>query len=130
MGIFSWFSGVSFTRLMLLTTLLKWRPMLTSLQNSKPDYETLLAKLSTEIDEARVHLSEVRLRERRWSLLVNLYGIALWAVLVGLWWTRHLPLGLLGWSSDGMEAKIVGTSIVAAAPVLYVTPRPLIARGI
>lgn len=87
-------------------------------QSSAPDYETLLARLSTEIDETRVHLSEVRLRERRWSLLVNLYGIALWAVLVGLWWTRHLPLGLFGWRSDGLEAKAVGAGIVGAAPVL------------
>ncbi|KAK1924624.1 hypothetical protein DB88DRAFT_524678 [Papiliotrema laurentii] len=95
MGIFSWFS-----------------------KGSKPDYETLLAQLSSQIDESRVHLSEIRLRERRWSLLINLYGIALWAVLVGLWWTRTLPLGLLGWRSDGTEAKIIGAAIVGAAPVL------------
>lgn len=65
-----------------------------------------------------MHLSEVRLRERRWSLLVNLYGIALWAVLVGLWWTRTLPLGLFGWRQDGMEAKVIGAGIVGAAPLL------------
>jgi hypothetical protein len=89
-------------------------------KGSKPDYETLLAQLSSQIDESRVHLSEIRLRERRWSLLINLYGIALWAVLVGLWWTRTLPLGLLGWRSDGTEAKIIGAAIVGAAPVLSV----------
>jgi hypothetical protein len=62
------------------------------LQSSKPDYETVLAQLATDINDAKIHLSEIRLRERRFTLLVNAYGIALWAVWVGLWWVRGLPL--------------------------------------
>lgn len=64
-----------------------------------------------------MHLSEIRLRERRLRLLVNLYGLGAWAVWVGLWWIRGLPLGLLG-LREGQEARVVGGAGVAAGPIL------------
>jgi hypothetical protein len=87
-------------------------------QSSPPDYETLLARLSTEIDEVKTHLSQVRLKERRWSLLVNAYGITLWAVWVGLWYVRGLPLGLFRIDSQSLEYKAIGGGGIAAGPIL------------
>ncbi|ORY32080.1 hypothetical protein BCR39DRAFT_524090 [Naematelia encephala] len=94
MGIFSWFQ-----------------------KSAAPDYETLLSRLATDIDDAKTHLSEIRLRERRALLLVNAYGIALWAVWVGLWWVGGLPFGLLGWDARGRNAKVVGGAGIAAGPI-------------
>lgn len=97
MGIFSWFR-----------------------RSAEPDYETVLSRLATEVQDAKIHLSEIRLRERRFSLLVNLYGLGLWGIWAGLWWLRRLPFGLVGWAHEDLEAKAVGTSGVLAGPVLYV----------
>ncbi|RSH95655.1 hypothetical protein EHS25_000747 [Saitozyma podzolica] len=94
MGLFSWFS-----------------------KSSKPDYETVLAQLATDINDAKIHLSEIRLRERRFTLLVNAYGIALWAVWVGLWWVRGLPLGLVGLSFNDVEGRLLGAGGVLVGPV-------------
>ncbi|WVQ70386.1 uncharacterized protein L199_008613 [Kwoniella botswanensis] len=86
-------------------------------KSSPPDYETLLARLATDINEAKTHLSEIRLRERRFSLLINLYGIALWAVWVGLWWVHGLPLGLIGLSHHDTEGRIIGAAGIALGPI-------------
>ena len=88
------------------------------LQAAPPDYETVLARLATDINDAKVHLSEIRLRERRLSLLVNLYGIGAWVVWVGLWWVRGLPFGLLGWTAGGVESRVVGIAGMAGGPLL------------
>jgi hypothetical protein len=87
-------------------------------QSSPPDYETLLARLATDINDAKVQLSEIRLRERRFTLLGNAYGIALWAVWVGLWWVRGLPLRLIGLQVDSGEGRLVGAAGVLGGPFL------------
>ncbi|WVQ98457.1 hypothetical protein IAU59_005582 [Kwoniella sp. CBS 9459] len=86
-------------------------------KSASPDYETVLARLATDINEAKTHLSEIRLRERRISLLVNLYGIGLWALWVGLWWVHGLPLGLIGLSHRDVEGKAVEMAGIAGGPV-------------
>ncbi|OCF44712.1 hypothetical protein I317_01401 [Kwoniella heveanensis CBS 569] len=86
-------------------------------QSSSPDYETVLARLATDINEAKTHLSEIRLRERRISLLINLYGIGLWALWVGLWWVHGLPLGLIGLSHKDVEGKAVEIAGIAGGPI-------------
>ncbi|KAK4684072.1 endoplasmic reticulum junction formation protein lunapark, partial [Tremellales sp. Uapishka_1] len=95
MGIFSWFS----------------KPQPT-------DYETLLAHLSTEIQEAKTHLSEIRLRERRLSLLLMLYGVAAWSFWTGLWYLHALPFGLVGWTNDGVEARAASLAGIALGPIV------------
>ncbi|EJT47020.1 hypothetical protein A1Q1_04263 [Trichosporon asahii var. asahii CBS 2479] len=98
MGVFSWFS-----------------------KSGSKGYEERLAKLASEIEAAKTHLSEVRLRERRFKLAINAYGIGLWAIWVGLWYFDQIPWGLVGWSSHGNEARAVGTAIVAAGPILLLS---------
>lgn len=82
------------------------------------DYETVLSRLASDVHDAKVHLSEIRLRERRMGFLTNLYGLGLWALWLGLWWMRSIPFGLLGWDHDGLEAKAVGAGGIIAGPVL------------
>ena len=91
--------------------------LITLKQPESTDYESLLAKLANDITEAKTHLSEIRLRERRSSLLINAYGLAAWAVWAGLWWVRGLPFGLLGWNPDGYEWRAVGGGGVAIGPL-------------
>ncbi len=87
-------------------------------QSGSTDYETLLARLSSEIDEAKIHLSEIRLRERRVALLINAYGVAVWGIWFGLWWIHGIPWGLIGWSSEEVGGKVAGGAGVAVGPVL------------
>ena len=93
-------------------------PLLTS-QSQPPDYETLLSQLATDINDAKLHLSEILLRERRWSFLINANLLAVWAVWVGLWWLRGLPLGLVGISGDGTAGKVIGVTGVGVGPMLW-----------
>ncbi|KAG8905021.1 glutamine--fructose-6-phosphate transaminase (isomerizing) [Tulasnella sp. 403] len=51
------------------------------------DYESILATLAHNISSKQTNLSEIRLRERRTTLVVTLYAIAGWLIYVGLWWT-------------------------------------------
>jgi len=60
-------------------------------RKNEEDYETILASLVKNIEERQIRLSEIRLRERRTSLLVTLYTIALWVVYVAFWYLNLLP---------------------------------------
>lgn len=86
-------------------------------QPAPTDYETVLSRLSTEIAEAKQHLSEIRLRQRRASLLLNLYGIILWLIWCGLWYFQKLPWGLVGLYADDIAAQAAGLAIVILGPI-------------
>ena len=88
-----------------------------SSQAAPTDYETVLSRLSSDITEAKQHLSEIRLRQRRVSLLINLYGVILWLVWCGLWYFQKLPWGLVGLYADDMAAQAVGLALVVMGPI-------------
>ncbi|KAL0950410.1 hypothetical protein HGRIS_010367 [Hohenbuehelia grisea] len=61
---------------------------------SKPkeeDYETVLSVLARDIQSRQQKLSEIRLRERRATLLATLYTLATWVAYVSLWYFSILP---------------------------------------
>lgn len=87
-------------------------------QPGPADYEGVLVRLATEINEAKRHLSEVRLRERRFSLFLNAYGVGLWAIWVGLWWFHSIPWSLIGWTEATTQARLVGVAGVIAGPIV------------
>lgn len=87
-------------------------------QAKATDYETVLAQLATEIDDAKQNLAEIRLRQRRFTLAVNAYGLGLWAIVLSLWYFGGLPWALIGWDAEGTEARVVGVVGVVAAPFL------------
>ncbi|RDB19836.1 Protein lunapark [Hypsizygus marmoreus] len=55
------------------------------------DYETILSSLALDIQRRQVKLSEIRLRERRSTLLATLYTLAGWVAYVSLWYLGILP---------------------------------------
>ncbi|KAK1225841.1 hypothetical protein PQX77_011202 [Marasmius sp. AFHP31] len=67
------------------------------------DYETVLSRLANDIQKRQVKLSEIRLRERRATLLVTLYTLAGWVAYVALWYTSILP----GRNSGGTTERAV-----------------------
>ena len=61
------------------------------LSQKEEDYETILSNLANDIKKRQVKLSEIRLRERRATLLVTLYTLATWVAYVSLWYMQYLP---------------------------------------
>lgn len=55
------------------------------------DYEEILASLADDIQKRQTRLSEIRLRERRTTLLFTLYALASWVAYVSLWYMGYIP---------------------------------------
>ncbi|XP_006456963.1 hypothetical protein AGABI2DRAFT_212194 [Agaricus bisporus var. bisporus H97] len=55
------------------------------------DFETVLASLASDIHKRQVKLSEMRLREKRSTLLATLYTLLIWLVYTSLWYLNVLP---------------------------------------
>ncbi|KAG8945018.1 hypothetical protein FRC04_001274 [Tulasnella sp. 424] len=79
------------------------------------DYERVLASLSLSISSAQTRLSEIRLRERRSTLLVTLYAIGFWMLYVLLWWTV-LPRYQL-WAYHSRDDRAI-QSIIKGVPAV------------
>ena len=60
-------------------------------QSESEDYEQILASLALDIQKRQTRLSEIRLRERRSTLLVTLWALGLWGLYVSFWYTGLLP---------------------------------------
>jgi len=60
-------------------------------QKAEEDYETILSNLANDIQKRQLHLSEIRLRERRSTLLATLYTLAAWVAYVSMWYINALP---------------------------------------
>jgi hypothetical protein len=101
------------------------------LQKPEPDFELLLQQISSAILDKQQRLSEIKLRERRATLLFTLYAFGLWVLYAGLWWLDWLPLGLLagllrgeneGYEMDedsvGWERGLAGVLVVGAPAVV------------
>ncbi|EDR15508.1 uncharacterized protein LACBIDRAFT_301960 [Laccaria bicolor S238N-H82] len=83
-------------------------------KQKEEDYETVLSNLADDIKKRRVKLSEIRLRERRATLLVTLYTLATWVAYVSLWYVEYLPQ-----IRDSAGVRSVGLErAVKAFPVL------------
>ncbi len=63
----------------------------TYLQKEPEDFGQILAALALDIQKRETRLSEIRLRERRATLLVTLYTLAGWGAYLGLWYAQLLP---------------------------------------
>ncbi|KAL0571303.1 hypothetical protein V5O48_010653 [Marasmius crinis-equi] len=86
------------------------------------DYESVLSRLAMDIQKRQVKLSEIRLRERRATLLVTLYTLAAWAAYVGLWYTRILP----GRNSGGAAERAVRGVPVVLGPIVILFIRRIV----
>lgn len=61
------------------------------MQSKPEDYEQILALLANDIAKRQQSLSEIRLRERRSTLLFSVYALALWGLWASLWYADYLP---------------------------------------
>jgi hypothetical protein len=59
-------------------------------RSQEEDYETVLQNLALSIQRRQSQLSEIRVRERRATLLVTVYALAAWLIYVGLWYLGFL----------------------------------------
>ncbi|KAJ6605963.1 hypothetical protein B0H10DRAFT_2075372 [Mycena sp. CBHHK59/15] len=57
------------------------------------DYETILATLATNIQKRQTLLSEIRLRERKATMLVTLYAILGWLMYLAFWYYGVVSAG-------------------------------------
>ncbi|EJC99141.1 uncharacterized protein FOMMEDRAFT_170500 [Fomitiporia mediterranea MF3/22] len=56
------------------------------------NYEEVLESLALDIRKRQMRLSEIRLRERRTTLLITLYTLAIWAAYIAAWYAGWRPL--------------------------------------
>ena len=81
------------------------------LQQSEPDYETILSSLETKVKARESHLLQIKLRERRANALFITYGLGLWALYSVLWYA------LLLHRRHGFEGVVVALPVFVG-PVL------------
>ena len=79
----------------------------------------MLSLLALDIQKRQERLSEIRLRERRTTLLFSVYAIALWALYVSLWYADFVPT-LSSHARRSKFEKSVQAGPVLLGPVVYV----------
>ncbi|TFK46504.1 hypothetical protein OE88DRAFT_1667497 [Heliocybe sulcata] len=88
------------------------------------DYEEVLASLADDIQKRQTRLSEIRLRERRTTLLVTLYTLASWIAYGSLWYMEFLPdVQLVGGKGGGQRW---GREVTRASKALPVFIGPIV----
>ncbi len=88
-------------------------------QTQPDDYEQVLAALSTDIQKRQTHLSEIRLRERRATLLFSVYAILLWIVYTSMWYKDFLPTLTAHKRNSQFEKTVEGVPVFLG-PIVYV----------
>lgn len=83
-----------------------------SYQKKDEDYETILSNLAIDIHKRQVKLSEIRLRERRATLLVTLYTLAAWVAYVGIWYSGIRVFGGNARSSQAEKALRAAPTVI------------------
>jgi hypothetical protein len=94
-------------------------------KQKEEDYDTILSALANDIRKRQVQLSEIRLRERRATLLVTLYTLAAWVAYVSLWYTNFLP-NIRGRGSPNSMEKALGALPVILGPIVILFIRRIV----
>ncbi|KAF5328321.1 hypothetical protein D9611_013575 [Ephemerocybe angulata] len=96
-------------------------------QKPEEDYETILANLANDVQNRQVKLSEIRLRERRSSLLVTLYTLAAWVAYVSLWYLEVVPnIGPQRTRRDVKVSKALKALPVVIGPIVILFIRRIV----
>jgi len=83
--------------------------------------------LAADIQKRETQLNEIRLRERRATLLVTLYTFAGWGAYLGLWYAQLLPQ-MSGHRPNSKVEKAVKGFPAILGPIMYVIYPLLSAR--
>ncbi|KAI0063818.1 hypothetical protein BV25DRAFT_1906903 [Artomyces pyxidatus] len=95
-------------------------------KKSEPeDYEQILSSLALDIQKRQTRLSEIRLRERRATLVVTLYALAAWGAYGSLWYTGLLP-NISGRPTNTQLEKAVKGFPAVIGPILILFTRRIV----
>ncbi|KAF8886949.1 hypothetical protein BD779DRAFT_1528850 [Infundibulicybe gibba] len=89
------------------------------------DYETILSSLANDIQKRQVKLSEIRLRERRSTLLVTLYTLGIWVAYVSLWYMQILP-SISGQPRTSRPERLIKGVPAVVGPILILFVRRIV----
>ena len=95
------------------------------IQSQPEDYEQALALLSQDIQKRQTRLSEIRLRERRATLLVSVYALVAWIAYTTLWYMDFVPNITAHKRSSSFERTTKAVPVFVG-PIVYVV---LLCRG-
>ena len=73
-------------------------------QQKEEDFETVLTALGKDIQKRQIRLLEIRLREKRSTLLATIYTLLAWVIYITLWYLDILPQFL--WLTAGRHAIV------------------------
>ncbi|KAH9836290.1 uncharacterized protein C8Q71DRAFT_797080 [Rhodofomes roseus] len=96
------------------------------------DYEQILASLANDIAKRQQHLSEIRLRERRSTLVFSVWALAFWGLWAGLWYADYLPNvstmipGVSGHSRESAWEKTAKSMPVFMGPIVILFMRRIV----
>ncbi|KAH9991908.1 hypothetical protein BJV77DRAFT_1005360 [Russula vinacea] len=85
----------------------------------------VLATLASDIQKRETRLNEIRLRERRATLLVTLYTFAGWGAYLGLWYTQLLPQ-MSGHRPNSQVEKAVKGFPAILGPIMILFTRRIV----
>ncbi|KIM73550.1 hypothetical protein PILCRDRAFT_824597 [Piloderma croceum F 1598] len=92
-------------------------------KSDSEDYEQILSSLALDIQKRQSRLSDIRLRERRSTLLTTVYAFSIWALYVSLWYAGVLP-NLSGHArKSGIEKAVKGAPVVVGPIFILFTRR-------
>ena len=89
------------------------------LQKEPEDFGQILAALALDVQKRETRLSEIRLRERRATLLVTLYTLAGWGAYLGLWYAQVLPQATKHRNNSPVDKAIKAFPAILG-PIMYV----------
>jgi hypothetical protein len=95
------------------------------LQKQPEDFGQILASLAVDIQKRETRLNEIRLRERRATLLVTMYTFAGWGAYLGLWYAQLLPRMSKYRPNSEVEKAIKGF-LAILGPIMYVIRLPFL----
>jgi hypothetical protein len=90
-------------------------------QRQPEDFESVLTRLKRDIERKQTHLSELRLRERRTTLLITLWTLGFWAIYSSAWYTQPglFPTLVGRVHGEGLD-KVVKAVPAVTGPIVYV----------
>jgi hypothetical protein len=92
-------------------------------QKQPEDFGQILASLALDIQKRETRLNEIRLRERRATLLVTMYTFAGWGAYLGLWYAQLLPR-MSKYKPNSEVEKAIKGFLAILGPIMYVIRVP------
>jgi len=93
------------------------------LQKEPEDFGQILSALALDIQKRETRLNEIRLRERRATLLVTLYTLAGWGAYLGLWYAQVLPQASRHAINSPVDKAIKGFPAILGPIIILFTRR-------